>query len=461
MKPIKIEKICNVINGSASGGDLGKEITGVKIDTRQIKAGDLFVALPGEKTDGHLHLKSAKEGGASAALCQQPVDPIEGLTIIQVDDTIKALQRLASYYRALFDVPVIALTGSSGKTTTKNILVEVLSQKYKTIGTRGNKNNHIGMPLMVFDMDDDTEVAVFEMGMSGFGEIETLVQIAKPDYAIITNIGTAHMEQLGSRENILKAKAEILSTLGPDQTALVNGDDPYLRQLPPGKYHACLFGLEGEDLDWTCTSYEMDAISLTMTVREKDQDQEDIYFFTLPGRHNVYNCLVGIAIGRMMGLSKEEIQTGLNAFVPMDNRMEIQTMGSRILIDDSYNANPQSMESALDVLALYKGPAPTIAILGDMLEMGPEGPDYHRKVGAYLADQGIDYLFAYGQAALYYVEGALTLGLKSDHAKYFSTRDDLLKSLLPFWRQAGVFLVKGSRGMKLDEVVKIMKEKEE
>lgn len=456
--PIEIKEVCRIVGGMAAGGNLEAKVTGVKIDTRNINSGDLFVAIPGERTDGHLYLKAAKEAGAIAALCEKTVEPVQGLSIIQVENTVKALQMLAKSYRERFQIPIVALTGSSGKTTTKNILVGILSQKYVTVGTLGNKNNHIGMPLMALEMDENTQAAVFEMGMSGFGEIETLVKIAKPDLAIITNIGTAHLEQLKSRENILKAKSEIFTTLGPSQTALVNGDDPYLATLTSGPYKIYRFGIEEKDLDLTCSHYEMTMKGLVMTVREKGKETEESYSFSLPGKHNVYNCLAGIAAAKLLGLTKEQIQMGLDSFTPAENRMEIVSLGTCSIINDTYNANPQSMKSALDVLALYKEKAQTVAILGDMLEMGIESPEYHMEIGAYAASLGVDYLFAFGESAKHYIVGALPGFTHKNRVRHFVDQEELVRALLPLLKQDTVFLVKGSRGMKMEKIVKAMKE---
>lgn len=458
MKPTLIKELCDGAHGFLKYKGDSDWVTGVSIDTRTVMPGDLFVAIKGEKTDGHQYLKEARAAGATAALCDQDVDKVEGLSVIQVEDSVRALQKWAAVYRGQFQIPVVAVTGSSGKTTTKNILVQILSQKFRTLGTLGNKNNHIGMPLMACLLDDTTQAAVFEMGMSGFGEIETLVEIAKPDIAIITNIGTAHLEMLGSRENILKAKSELFHTLKPHQIAMINGDDELLCTLPKGTFRTYRYGIKGTQLDLTCLSYRATREGLTMIVQEKGESHKEEYSFVLPGEHNVYNCLAGIATGKLLGMSANEIREGLHSFQPMDHRMELIPAGKGLLIDDTYNANPHSMKSALQVLALYKDQGPVVAVLGDMLEMGPEGPMYHEVVGEYAAQLGVDALFTCGKAALHYGIGAKKAGLKQDQMQHYEDQKALERSLIPYLEQKGTVLLKGSRGMKMDQWISEIKE---
>jgi UDP-N-acetylmuramoyl-tripeptide--D-alanyl-D-alanine ligase len=455
MKPIKINEAVDAVRGELISSGCGLEIRGVNIDTRQLRKGDLFIAIKGERVDGHDLLEEASNKGAVAAFVEKDVNHKSDMAIIKVNDTVRALQDLAAAYRKQFTCPVVAVTGSSGKTTTKDLIKAVLSSKYETIATKGNKNNHIGLPLTVFDMNGKTQSAVLEMGMSGLGEIRVLAEIADPDIAVITNIGTAHLEQLKTRENILKAKAEIFSTLDMKKTGIINGDDDMLVKIKAEGFKLYKVGVDSKDLDLKCMSYHTDMYGIKMRVVEKAVSKIEEYRFRLPGIHNVYNCLDAIAVGKLLGLNQKEIQLGLDEYLPGENRMDITSVKNSVVINDSYNANPGSMKSALDVLKLYKkDDNMLVAVLGDMFEIGPDSETYHRQVGAYAKESGVELILTIGEKSRFYNEGAEKSGLDREQSIHFEDKLDLLNYLKSLVEKKAVILIKGSRGMKMEEYIK-------
>ncbi|NTW72189.1 MAG: UDP-N-acetylmuramoyl-tripeptide--D-alanyl-D-alanine ligase [Eubacteriaceae bacterium] len=453
MNPIKIEDLLEAVGGRLLSGPSTVEITGVEIDTRKIKEGYLFIPFKGERIDGHDLIRDAFEKGAVASLTEKEIDVFQGETIIKVDNTLKALQSLAKYYRSLFNIPIIAVTGSSGKTTTKDILYSILKVKYHTIRTEGNRNNHIGMPLTIFNMEKSTEAAILEMGMSGFGEISELVHIAKPDVAIITNVGTAHLEQLGSRENIFKAKSEIFETLTKEQCAIINGDDDLLNGINQSGFKVIKVGIKNERADLRCLEYHSGKDGILMKTRDH-LGREETFTFRIGGLHNIYNCLTGIALGKHLKMTGREIQQGLDDFLPSDNRMDIKYIRDNVIINDSYNANPHSMKSALSVLRDYREPGVMlVAALGDMFEIGEEAEKYHREVGKFAAENDIDRLITVGEMSIYYNKGAEDSGFDQRYSLHFNSKDELQDYLDNHIKSKYVILIKGSRGMRMEEVV--------
>ncbi|WP_195683144.1 UDP-N-acetylmuramoyl-tripeptide--D-alanyl-D-alanine ligase [Alkalibacter mobilis] len=454
-----LDEVAGATGGKLLWGTPETMVKGVDIDTRSIKNGDVFIAIKGERVDGHDLLNFARSSGAVAAICEKNVEKIQGLAVIMVENTVEALQRLAAHYRKKFSIPIVAITGSSGKTTTKNLIRSILQTEYFTVSTRGNKNNHIGLPLSILEMDERTEAAVFEMGMSNLGEISVLTKIAKPEIAVITNIGTAHLENLGSKENILKAKMEIFETLARDQTAVINQDDDLLSTIKDVTYKILRVGINSEDLDLKCVSYRMEKTGLVMHLESRDKSISGEFTFRYPGLHNVYNCLEAVAVGKLLGIGNESIQKGLDNYLPDENRMDIISINKSVIINDSYNANPQSMESALDVLGLYKGKnTKLIAVLGDMLEIGDLAEKFHREIGGYAAERGVDLLLTYGASAVYYNEGGELGGIEKASSKHFLSKKDLaafLKEIVSSTECA--VLIKGSRGLKMEEIFEVLK----
>ena len=404
MKPLSIETIAAAVNGRIIRDGKVSEITGVSTDTRTIQPGDLFVPLVGERFDGHNFLMQAAQKGAAAILTQNLNKTLPGgIYIIYRNDTLAALQDLAAWYLKSFGIPVVAVTGSTGKTTTKDMIAGVLSEQYSVLRTQGNFNNAIGLPLTLFHLEPHHQIAVLEMGMSGFGEIRRLAGIAPPRVAVMTNIGVSHMEKLGSRENILKAKLEILERFQADCTAVLNDDNDLLHQAgermkregvpytvirfgtgPDADYRAekiCLMGESG-------TEYTLvaDGAKFPVTLR-------------VPGKHNVSNSLAAIAVGRTFGLDMEEIRSGLLKFTGEKMRLNIIDFGKDAdikIIDDVYNASPDSVHAALKLLQDMEG-GRKIAVLGDMLELGDYSHSAHRQVGEMAAVCGTDILITRGR----------------------------------------------------------------
>jgi UDP-N-acetylmuramoyl-tripeptide--D-alanyl-D-alanine ligase len=368
-----------------------------------------------------------------------------------VDSTVEAMGQVARAYQQKFAIPVIGITGSVGKTTTKDMVASVLGQKYRVLKTEGNFNNELGLPLTLFRLSKKDQICVLEMGMNHFGEIDYLTQIVCPDVAVITNIGDAHIENLGSRENILKAKSEIFTRMKEGSLAVLNGDDPLLRTLE-GKVPADTLYCGGEKgLPYRAQVLEqLGAKGLSCRVTTPQGE----FTVTVPalGNHMIYPVLTACAIGEKYGLTQEEIIRGIEAFVPTKMRMNVKNQGDVTILDDAYNANPQSMRAALEVLS-KSGGTYRAAVLGDMFELGILGPELHRSVGEYAGEVGgIDAVLAVGELSENIFEGAR-------HAKvpqvYYAKDKEEAKAVLPnLIRPGGVILVKASRGMAFEELTR-------
>jgi len=425
-------------------------IHGISTDSRRIQRGDLFIALEGENFDGHDFVEDAIRVGASAVVVSKPVKSQPEVPVIQVENTLKALWQLSAYYRRKFKKPVIAVTGSVGKTSTKDMVAAVLSSKYCVHKSQGNYNNHIGLPMTIFGLENKHDLAVLEMGMSGFGEIRELTHIARPSIAMITNIGISHIEKLGSRENILKAKMEILEGLEENGTFMLNANDPLLR-----KANASFAGKViriGIDIDADYTGYDVvDMGQEGVAFKVKLQGREyDVHIPAL-GRHNVYNALFGIACGVELGLNPEEILEGIRNYRPEKMRLNIVEMDGIRFIDDAYNASPDSMQAALQVLKGIAGGNRTIAILGNMLELGELASMAHQNVGKMCRELGIDFAAIIGENAQEVGQG---IGDESRY-KIFHTHDEIIQFMKGFLKKDDVVLVKGSRGMQMEKILEL------
>ncbi|HPO04092.1 MAG TPA: UDP-N-acetylmuramoyl-tripeptide--D-alanyl-D-alanine ligase [Bacillota bacterium] len=459
MEKIKAEEIVKATGGKLLKGDPQTAVTGISIDTRTLSEGMAFFALKGEKTDGHAFLNDAARAG-SAALIIEKEDILlsdfscpDSTAIIKVDNTEQALQELAAWYLSLFDIRKIGITGSTGKTSTKEMLFYILSEKYKTIRNQGNYNNLIGLPLSVFQVDKNTEAAIFEMGMDRLGEIHRLAEIVRPNAAIITNIGVSHLERLGSRENILKAKTEICDFFKKDNTLIVNGDDDLLsKNHSNGNYNFISVGKkEGSELriaelkDLSEKGIEFCLITGNKRVK---------YCINSPGVHNSTNGALAVAAALLFDVSMEQAALGLARFFSSDKRLNIISGNGIKIIDDTYNASPDSMKAALEVLSSAAG-IRKIAILGDMFELGDEEEEFHRSIGEYASQKGINVLLSVGKNAK-----QISLGAQGGKVKTFHFENkDMLIAALPQWIIEGdTILVKGSRGMEMDEIVKYLKD---
>lgn len=454
-------EIAGMIPGAAVEPDLRDlPIAGVGKDTRTLTAGNLYIPLIGDQFDGHDFVRQAVHSGAAASLWQRDHGPApDGVPIVLVDDALKALQALANAYRRELPVKVIGITGSNGKTSTKDMVHAVLSVNHRVHKTQGNLNNHIGLPLTLLELDQETEYAVVEMGMSGFGEIELLSLIAEPDCAMITNIGEAHMLQLGSREGIAKAKCEITQGLRAGGTLIVNGDDSLLDDAlqaleKSNAYKIIRFGLS-ETNDYYPTDIE---VSLTYTAfhacrMQIHEEVKQLLHIPLLGRHNAVNAMSAVAAAELFGVPAASIRQGLERMTPTGMRIEtVRTAGGATLLNDAYNASPASMKAAVHLLLELTGVGRKIAVLGDMRELGPDEKQYHREIGRMLNPQDIHAVFTYGELASYIAE-ACRQTFPQGAVEAFMDKQALIDRLQAFIQPSDLILVKASRGMKLEEVV--------
>lgn len=452
MIKIKCSDIAAAVSGSLLCGNAEIEVANVCIDSRKIASGDLFIPIRGERFDGHDFIVPSLEAGAVAALTQVDTLPVEGKTIIRVEDTQKALKDLAAWYRRLFTLPLIGITGSVGKTSTKDMVSSVLEEKFHVLKTQGNFNNEIGLPLTVFNLNATHEAAVLEMGMSNLGEISRLTKIAKPRIAIITNIGMSHIENLGSRENILKAKLEIIEGLDESGLVVLNGDDGLLAAA--GKQLKCrtvFYGIENE-ADFRAFDIRNEG-EKGIFFKVRFGEIEYNVHVPVPGQHNIYNALAAMAVGVELKLPMESIIEGIARFSPGKMRLNIMTHNGIKIINDVYNASPDSMEAAIRVLKDISESGRSIVVLGDMLEMGAWASDAHKGVGKFAVSKGICDILTVGPNARYIAQGAREAGLPEEHIHSFDSNTQVNEFLNGFVKQGDVVLVKGSRGMRMEEIV--------
>jgi UDP-N-acetylmuramoyl-tripeptide--D-alanyl-D-alanine ligase len=426
--------------------------TGVSTDSRTVKQGDLFVALSGEKFDGHRFVARAKEKGAVAAMVSSESDiknQDSEVPMILVKDTRLGLGQLAAHWRRRFAIPLIAVTGSNGKTTVKGMIASILQQPVSEVGrvlaTAGNLNNDIGVPQMLLQLREQHEYAVIEMGMNHFGEISYLTRLAKPSVALITNAGTAHIEELGSVEGVARAKGEVFEGLDKMGVAVINADDSnaQLWRKLAGSRPVIDFGLSKEAKVGGC--YQQNLIDTKMQLKLPDGVVE--VTLKVPGEHNVCNALAAAAASVAIGVSKGNIASGLSRFSGVKGRLQKkQCQRGAMLIDDSYNANPESVMAALAVLA--KSPGKKILVLGDMGELGENAVDFHERIGEEARLIGIDRLFTLGELSAH---SAMKFGKGAQH---FKCIEDLLTSVEALLAPNVTLLVKGSRFMQMERVVK-------
>jgi UDP-N-acetylmuramoyl-tripeptide--D-alanyl-D-alanine ligase len=460
-----IKRTCAQI-AAMCGGSIGNEtdadlrIAGVSKDTRTVQSGNLYVPLTGESYDGHQFVAEAIAKGASASLWQRDHDnPPSGVALIMVDDTLTALQQLAKAYRSQLKVRIVGITGSNGKTTTKDMTASVLSTVFKVHKTSGNYNNHIGLPFTLLQLEEDTEIAVLEMGMSGRGEIQLLSELAEPDLAIITNIGEAHLLQLGSREEIARAKTEIVAGLQQDGVLIYNGDEPLIDSVLPewteqaGRagewFRRVSFGVAASN-DWVPEQVKMDAAGTHFQVSHLDN--VDFYIPVL-GSHNVVNALAVIAAGDYFGISSSEIARGLRESVMTGMRIEqLKAPSGLTILNDAYNASPTSTRAALKLVQELKGYSRKIVVLGDMLELGEQEVEFHREIGRMLNPQEIDHVFTFGTLARQLADEA-TKVYPAGQVLAFDDKMELARALSAYAQPDDVVLIKGSRGMKLEQIV--------
>ena len=444
MTPCTAREICAAVGGTLLQ-DSGAPVTGVTTDSRAVQPGQLFIPLVGERFDGHAYISKALEGGAAGCLtAAAPETLLPGKLYIQVADTRLALKALASWYRDKFDLPVVQVTGSAGKTTTKEMIASVLSQRYNTLRTEGNFNNDIGAPLTLLRLMPEHQAAVIETGMNHFGEIRYLGEMVRPDIAVITNVGDAHIENLGNtRQGILRTKCEIFENLTPEGIAVLNGDDELLNTvtLPQtilrcGVGDGC--GVRVTDID----DRGLEGVACTVTIKGEH------YRLTTsaPGRYMIYPMAMAAAIGRRLGLTREEIAAGVAAYTTVGSRMHlIRLPGERLVIDDCYNANPQSMAEGLRMLAA--SPAQhRVAVLGDMGELGQLTAQAHRDMGALTRRLGL--------TAVAVGEKMHALTETDPQAQWFATVEEAMPAIRQLFTPGTAVLVKASHAMHFESIVK-------
>jgi len=432
-------EIARAVNGELFGLETA-EVKSISTDSRAIEKASLFVAIRGERFDGNQFIDTAFEKGASVVLGNDETTVPEGCAYIKTEDSILALGRLAAWHRQKFNIPVVGITGSVGKTTTKEMIAAVLSTAFNTCKTAGNFNNHIGLPLTVLGLSEKHTAAVIEMGMSAKGEISYLTQIAKPTVAVITNVGLSHIENLGSQENIRDAKLEIAEGLPKGGTLFVNGDDPLLKDVSCEGVQVVRFGFENQDCE----------ILGTITSEDTFTVDDTAFFVPVAGKHNLYNALAAYSIGKACGICAEKAKAGILSYKPDGIRQSEKEIRPGItVICDYYNASPASMEVALQMLA--RGEAKRrIAVLGDMLELGEIGERCHREVGEKAASLGTDVVLCVGPLSAYAAESAQKSGVKT--VKCFANNQELSSYLSSILKTGDRVLIKGSHGMKMEEI---------
>ena len=435
------------------------EALGVVIDSRKIEKGFVFIATRGERVDGHSFIDSAFEKGAIGVVCEKtPANP-KGAYIL-VKDSFQALKDIAEFYRRQLDIKAVGITGSVGKTSTKEFIAGVLAKGFNTLKTEGNFNNEIGLPLTVLRIKEDCEAAVLEMGISDFGEMTRLSKIAKPDICVITNIGQCHLENLGTRDGILKAKTEIFEFMDKDGSVCLNGDDDKLATIKEVNGKRPLFFGMGRQNDIYADNYEnkgLDGSSARIHIKSGGAETAFDAQIPLLGEHMVYNALAAAAVGVLLGLSPEQISEGISSVKPVGGRSHVIRTDSYTIIDDCYNANPVSMRAALDLLS-QSSDARKVAILGDMFELGENENALHAQTGEYAADGRTDVLICVGKLCKNMYDAAQNVENSATELHYFEDKAQMLSALDRLLKKGDTVLVKASHGMGFDEVVKKLSE---
>ncbi|ADZ21179.1 UDP-N-acetylmuramoyl-tripeptide--D-alanyl-D-alanine ligase [Clostridium acetobutylicum] len=450
MENLTFNEIAKAVNGKVILRGSKDVFNDVSIDTRKLSKGAIFIAINGENFNGNKFIHNAVQKGA--ALCI--VDEIhfekdsfkEDISILLVEDTKKALLDLAEFYRSTLNIKVVAITGSTGKTSTKDITASVLRSKFRVFKTSGNFNNEIGLPLMIFKLDKSYEVAVLEMGMNHFNEIHNMAKAARPDIALITNIGISHIENLKSRENILKAKLEITDFFTKDNLLIVNGDNDLLKKHEFKSINVLKTSLNKEG--------NLNAENLCLHEGNSEFEvQGEKLVLNMPGKHNIENAMLSIAAALKLGLTFEEIRKGLKDLELTAMRLDIVNGENIVIVDDSYNASPDSMIAAIDVTKNLKGNR-RIAVLGTMRELGEKSYESHKEVGAYAKENNIDELLVVGEFSKAYLDGYKD----KENFSEFETNEELLKFVKTDIRKGDIFLIKASRLMKFENIVTKLKE---
>ncbi len=454
MKNISVALAAKAVGGKIVGGTGEEIISSVTMDSRLVEKGSLFVAIKGERVDGHDFIEAVFEKGAAAVFCDHVPENARGACIV-VDNTVAALQNLAQWYRQTLDIKVVGITGSVGKTSTKQMVASVLSASFNVLKTPGNYNNEIGLPLTVMMLGEEHQVAVLEMGISDFGEMRLLARVAQPDICVITNIGQSHMEALGSRDGILKAKTEIFEYRKKDGPVFLNGDDDKLITIADVDGTKPVFYGFGENnyaRPVNVESMGLKGTKMDIIIGEKKFSAA----ISMIGNHMVANAVVAAAIGDYLGMSSDKIVEGLKAADTVAGRSHLIPYGDGFIIDDCYNAAPTSMKAAIDTLCLAEGKR--VAVLGDMFELGSQEKEMHREMGVYAMDKDIDTLIAVGELSKNIYDGAKETNSRGIELIYFKDVEECKAGILKYIKPGDNVLLKASNGMKFKDIISYLTE---
>lgn len=478
MKAIKAGTLAEAVGGKILSGNKDLLITSVSTNSKEIQQGALFVPIIGERVDAHNFIDMALEAGAVATFTQREIETYkEEKVYIQVADTLHALQLAAAYYRSQFSIPLIGITGSVGKTTTKEMIAAALSTKKKVLKTKGNMNSQVGLPLMMFELEEDMEVAVIEMGMSEVGEMHRLSIVAKPDMAVMTNIGVSHIGQLGSKENIRKEKLNIIDEFSGDNPVYVNGDDPLLEEIKEyvdkrkkgeevpeelfdedtyeklGQIQVLEFGTSE---NCTYRGENMKTVGETTHFTYVSESGREEVVLSVLGNHNVNNAVVALAIAEKLGIKPSVAKMGLEKYQPIDKRGQVFEVKGMKIIDDTYNASPDSMKSGAGMLLAIEDLKRKILVLADVMELGEVSRDCHYEVGTFLAKKPLDAVICVGVEAKAICEG-IEENTEAFLTRHFADKEQAIIFLKDYVKEGDGILVKGSRGMHMEEVVEALK----
>lgn len=453
MLELNLQEIVKATKGALLKEADVKEIKAVSTDTRKIEEGTMFIVLKGENFNGNNYVLDAFNKGAKIAIVDEVKCDLnelkEDVALIKVQNTGRALMDLAKFYREKLGLKVVGITGSAGKTSTKDLVAAVLSDKYKVFKTKGNFNNEIGLPLMILELDSTYDVAILEMGMRGLGQIKELAEIASPDLGIITNIGISHIEILKTRENILKAKMEIATFFDKNNTLVVCGNDDFLGSLPSAEYKIVKTGV-GENFKIGAKNIALEELSSKFTVYDGEKEEE--FSLDMPGEHNISNLMLGIAIAKELGVSFEEMKRGLNNIEATSMRLELIKKDGFSILNDCYNSSPVAVKSAIDVMKNIEGKR-RIAVLGTMRELGHKSEEAHEEIGKYAKENGIEKVLCFGDFSENIKEGY------GEGCTVYENKEELIKDLLNIICDGDIILVKASRSLKFEEITKALLEK--
>lgn len=450
MLELNFDEILGAINGEAIKKP--KTYTGkvLSIDTRKIEENSIFLALKGANFDGNKYASEAIEKGATLVIVEEVLfnqdDVAENVGVIKVKDGEKALADLASFYREKLSIKIIGVTGSTGKTSTKDIMSAVLSEKFKVFKTKGNFNNHIGLPLMILELDSTYDIAILEMGMSNLNEISFLANIARPEIAVITNVGLSHIENLKTQENILKAKMEITDFFTKENTLIINADDKMLSTVDTNEYKIIKTGVKK---DLAVRAENIKAYDLSSKFEIVDNDSRYNFELPMPGRHNVQNFMLAYAVARELSVSVEDMQKGIDNIEVTSMRLDLKEANGFKILDDCYNSSPDSVKSAIDVL-ISLGAKRNLAAIGTMRELGEESIKAHREIGAYAKEKGLDKIFVYGEFSECIKEGF------GEGCSLYKDKDEMIKAIKDYIENDDIILIKASRGLKFEEITKAL-----